>query len=133
MRLVHDPGSGGNDSREGEASGESDCNGPIRTLATNVETADSFGTRLRGLMFRSEVPADYALVFPFDGTKRRGIHTLFVRVPIDVIWVDDGTVTRVETLAPWRSVATATADTIVELAAGGAADVNAGDTVRIDA
>jgi uncharacterized membrane protein (UPF0127 family) len=132
VRLVHEPSGGGEDSDEADDGTEGDCAGDIRTLATDVETADSFGTRLRGLMFRSEVPEDYALVFPFDGTERRGIHTLFVRVPLDVIWVDDGTVTRTETLRPWRDVATARADTIVELAAGGAKGVNAGETARID-
>ena len=49
-----------------------------------------------------------------------------------MVWVADGTVTRVETLPPWRSVARAEADTVVELAAGGAAGVNAGDAVRIE-
>jgi len=115
VRLVHDP-----------------TDGDPRTLASAVETADSFASRLFGLMFRASVPDDYALVFPFDGAKRRGIHTAFVRVPIDVVWVADGTVTRVETLPPWRSVARAEADTVVELAAGGAAGVNAGDAVRIE-
>ncbi|NHN47752.1 DUF192 domain-containing protein [Halostella sp. JP-L12] len=114
MRLVHDP-----------------ADGDARTLASDVETADTFASRLFGLMFRSAVPEGYALVFPFDGAKRRGIHTVFVRVPIDVVWVADERVTRVETLAPWRSVARAEADTVIELASGGADGVNAGDAVRI--
>jgi uncharacterized membrane protein (UPF0127 family) len=130
VRLVHEPSGGGEDSDEAGNGTESNCDGDGRTLATDVETADSFGTRLCGLMFRSEVREDYALVFPFDETKRRGIHTLFVRVPLDVIWVDDGTVTRADTLRPWRDVATAKADTVVELAAGGAEGVTAGETVR---
>ncbi|WP_121821933.1 DUF192 domain-containing protein [Halostella salina] len=115
MRLVHEPADGGDE----------------RTLASDVERADSWLARARGLMFRREVPADYALVFPFGAAKRRGIHTVFVRVPIDVVWTDGETVTRVETLAPWRSVATARADTVVELAAGGADGVSEGDTVRV--
>jgi len=132
VRLVHEPsGDGGANGEGSETSDGDDRNGHVRTLATDVETANSFGTRLRGLMFRSSVPRDYALVFPFDGSKRRGIHTLFVRVPIDVVWVDDRTVTRTETLRPWRGVATARADTVVELAAGAAEGVTAGDTVRI--
>ena len=116
MRLVHEP---------------ADAEDEVRRLASDVERADSWLARARGLMFRSEVPEDYALVFPFDGAKRRGIHTAFVRVPIDAVWLADGTVTRVETLAPWRSVAVAEADAVVELAAGGAAGLHEGDAVRV--
>jgi len=123
VRLVHDPADADDDSR-------ADAD-DTRTLAADVERADSWLARARGLMFRRAVPDDYALVFPFGGTKRRGIHTVFVRVPIDVVWTDGGTVTRVETLAPWRSVAIARADTVVELAAGGADGVTEGDAVRL--
>ncbi|WP_135820250.1 DUF192 domain-containing protein [Halostella litorea] len=122
MRLVHEPA----DAEEARDAGDG-----ARTLASDVERADSWLARARGLMFRREVPEDYALYFPFGATKRRGIHTAFVRVPIDVVWLANGTVTRVETLAPWRSVATAEADAVVELAAGGAAGVSAGDAVRL--
>ena len=100
-------------------------------LATQVEVADSFGAKLKGLMFRTHVPEDYALVFRFDRASRRSVHMVFVRTPIDVLWVADGTVTRRATLAPWTGFGWARADTIVELAAGTAADVDAGDRVTV--
>jgi uncharacterized membrane protein (UPF0127 family) len=106
--------------------------GETRTLAGDVEVADTFGRQFRGLMGYTEVPDDYALVFEMGESKRRGVHMVFVRTPIDVLWLDDGVVDRVETLSPWTGFARGRADTIVELAPGAADDVAAGDKVRID-
>ncbi|MEF8812763.1 MAG: DUF192 domain-containing protein [Halovenus sp.] len=110
-------------------------------LATDVEVADSALSQARGLMFRSGVPEDYALVLevggggllPFSGgPSRQIVHMLFVRFPIDVVWLVDDEVTKVARLRPWRSVRLGTADRILELPAGAAADVSAGDTVRVE-
>jgi len=114
MKLVHEP------------------SGAARTLATEVELAESMLEQSRGLMFRSSVPDDYALVFPFDRPSRQFIHMLFVRFPLDVLWLVDDEVQRVSTLRPWRSVGYATADTVVELPGGAAEGVAEGDTVRLD-
>ncbi|MDZ7701848.1 MAG: DUF192 domain-containing protein [Halobacteriales archaeon] len=54
---------------------------------------------------------------------------LFMRTPIDVLWVADGRVERRETLSPWTGFGIARADTIVELAPGAASAVTAGDRV----
>lgn len=132
MRLVHE-------SAEGRA----------RVLATDVETADSLLAQTKGLMGRSSVPDDYALVFParrdpveaalervpgvgrFVDTDRQGIHMLFVRTPLDVLWVADETVVKVRTLRPWTGLDDAPADTVIELAGGAAAGVEPGDAVRL--
>jgi len=123
MRVVHDP--------DGEAT----------TLATNVETADTSGEQLKGLMFRSLIADDYAMVFRFDEppfwtpdalANWRSIHMLFVRFPLDVIWILDGEVRQVKTLAPWRGVGMAKADTILELPAGAADGVERGDEVVVE-
>ncbi|WP_336337057.1 DUF192 domain-containing protein [Haloarcula brevis] len=113
MRLVHDP------------------DGAARPLATEVAYAESPLEQSRGLMFRSSIPDDYALVFPFDRPSRQFIHMLFVRFPLDVLWLVDDEVQAVETLRPWRSVGYAKADTVVELPGGAAAGVSEGDTVRL--
>lgn len=102
-------------------------------LATDVEVARSLPARLRGLMFRRSVPADYALVFPFDRAARRSVHMLFVRTPLDVLWVADGRVTKRATLPAWTGLGWGRADTIVELAPGAAADVAVGDRVTVAA
>lgn len=114
MRLVHDP------------------DGAARPLATEVEYAESMLEQGRGLMFRSSIPDDYALVFPFDHASRQFIHMLFVRFPLDVLWLVDEEVQAVETLQPWRSVGYANADTVIELPGGAASDVSEGDTVRLE-
>jgi uncharacterized membrane protein (UPF0127 family) len=114
VRLVHDP-----------------VDGDPRPLASDVDTADTFLARLRGLMFRRSVPADYALVFHFGRPARRGLHMLFVPFPVDAVWLVDGEVTAVSRLPAWRGVDSARADTVVELPAGAADDVAVGDDVRL--
>ncbi|PSQ46359.1 hypothetical protein BRD19_12555 [Halobacteriales archaeon SW_7_65_23] len=108
-------------------------------LATSVDIADSALSQARGLMFRSSIPDEYALVMEvgsggllFSGPSRQVVHMLFVRFPIDVIWLADDEVTRVERMHPWRSIALAKADRILELPAGAADGVSAGDTVVVE-
>lgn len=128
-RLIHVP----NTDQPGDAQQPSDP----RVLASDVEVADSMLARARGLMFRRAVSEDYALVMEMgDGILGRGpavqgVHMLFVRVPLDVVWLVDEEVTRVARLKPWRGIATARADTIVELPAGAARDVRPGDRVTL--
>lgn len=101
------------------------------TLANTVDTADSFLSQARGLMFRRSIPDDYALAFRFDDERARDIHMLFVPFPLDVVWACDGVVRRVERLSSWTGFARAQADAIFELPAGSAVDVREGDTVQL--
>jgi len=108
-------------------------------LASDVDVADSALSQARGVMFRSSIPEEYALVMEvgsggllFSGPSRQVVHMLFVRFPIDVIWLVDDEVTRVERMHPWRSIALAKADRILELPAGAADGVRAGDTVVVE-
>jgi len=112
-----------------------------RVIATDVEVADSLLSTAKGLMFRSEIPDEYALVMevggnsavPFaNGPPRQFVHMLFVRFPLDVIWLADGEVVRVARMKPWRSIGMAKADVILELPAGNAEGVQPGDTIRIE-
>ncbi|SDF18887.1 DUF192 domain-containing protein [Halorientalis regularis] len=124
MRVVH------------EAAGER------RALATTVDLADSFVSQTVGLMGQSTVSDDYALVFEFgdpgfvyrllDTIPRRVIHMLFVRTPLDVLWLRDEEVVKAATLSPWTGIGVAKADTIVELAAGSAEGVAVGDRVVVE-
>lgn len=131
MRVVHE---------QDDIVGE-DGSSNRRTLATEVEIADSLLSTGKGLMFRSNLPEDYALVMevgghglvPFtSGPPRQFVHMLFVRVPLDVVWLDGDEVTRVARMKPWRSVAMARADRILEFPAGNADGVDIGDTVRVE-
>lgn len=106
--------------------------GTARTLASDVDVADSFIRKSRGLMFRRDIPDDYALVFPFDDPDRRSLHMVFVPFAIDALWLCGGEVKKKKRLSPWTGVGFGFADTIVELPAGAAEDVEVGDTVRLD-
>ncbi|MFP8952448.1 DUF192 domain-containing protein [Natrialbaceae archaeon A-arb3/5] len=96
-------------------------------IASRVDLAESLLSQTRGLMFRRSIPDEYALVFRFGSTKSRDVHMLFVPFPIDVVWLVDGVVQRVERLRPWLGFAREKADTIVELPAGAATAVEPGD------
>ena len=111
-----------------------------RALATDVDRAETVLEQMRGLMFRDDVPDDYALVFSFEDPpfwipdaigERRSIHMLFVRVPLDVLWLKDDEVQKVATLPPWRGLGWTRADTVIELPAGAADGVAAGDRVVV--
>lgn len=70
------------------------------TLADDVELADTYFTRLKGLMFRRELAAQKGLLL--DPCPQ--IHTCFMRFDIDAVFVDkNGTVLYVaEKMKPWR-------------------------------
>jgi hypothetical protein len=106
--------------------------GDERVLASDVAVAESWLARARGLMFRRSVPDDYALVFPFGSQGRRSLHMLFVPFDIDAVWVADGVVQRVARLSAWTGLASGVADTVVELPAGAAEGVAAGDRLRVE-
>ncbi len=69
-------------------------------LAERVESARSFFTRLKGLMFRPSMPPGSALLL----APCLQIHTCFMRFSIDVLFLaEDGTVLYVqENMKPWR-------------------------------
>jgi uncharacterized membrane protein (UPF0127 family) len=86
-------------------------------LATSIEVADGFYSRLMGLMFKPSLTPNTGLWF--HGCS--SIHTCFMRFAIDVIYVDKNLkVKRVyESLKPWRMTRFVSgADSVFELPAG---------------
>jgi uncharacterized membrane protein (UPF0127 family) len=73
-------------------------------------------TRLKGLLGRSELPGGEGLFL----RPASSIHMLFMRFPIDAVWLDgDLNVLKVSPgVAPWRVAACKGAKGVVELAAG---------------
>lgn len=112
---------------------------PPRLIATNVEVAESGLSQMRGLMFRSELPEEFALVMEVGGggfplsnkPPRQFVHMLFVKHSLDVVWLDGNEVQRVSRMHPWKSVGMARADRIIELPAGAGEGIEVGDTVRV--
>ncbi|MEF8777098.1 MAG: DUF192 domain-containing protein [Haloarculaceae archaeon] len=139
MRVVHVP-DGGESTQEDDAA-EREHTADRTILATDVEVAESTLALAKGLRFRSSIPEDYAFVmdvgggslgpFSVDATLTT-VDMLFVRFPIDVVWLRDGSVVKVKTMRPWRSVGAARADRIVELSAGAAEDVEIGDAILVE-
>jgi uncharacterized membrane protein (UPF0127 family) len=73
-----------------------------RFLATNLSVADSHWTRLRGLLGTRK--DDFRNGCGLWIRPCRGVHTLAMTFPLDVIYLDrDGTVVHLESnLQPWR-------------------------------
>jgi uncharacterized protein len=86
-------------------------------LATTVRTASRFGTRLVGLLGRGRLGPEEALWL----VPCRAIHTLGMRFPIDVVFLDRGglVVATLENVRPWRlSPIVRKAHSVLELRAG---------------
>lgn len=58
-------------------------------MKINIEKADTFSKKLRGLMFRREFKKP--LLFPLERKTRFGasIHSFFVFFPFDILWLDE--------------------------------------------
>lgn len=85
-----------------------------------IEIANGFWSRFRGLMLTPALAPDRALLI----TRCPSVHTLFMRYALDLAYFDDdGRVVRlVERLRPWRvSFGGPGATQVLELAAGGIA------------
>ena len=100
-------------------------------LASRVEIAVSRRARRRGLLGRMRLDANEALIL----VPCAAIHTMFMRFPIDVIFVNrEGRAVRiVSRMRPWRIAVCTTARGVIELAAGTVErrDIRVGDIVRL--
>jgi uncharacterized protein len=104
-------------------------NGQI--VGDDIEEAGGIWGSFKGLMGRKSIPDGYGLVF----RPARGIHTNFMRFPIDLIYFDkDNRVTKVRpAMKPWRWDFTSAA-AVIEMNPGSAAkaDLRAGDQLRFE-
>ena len=74
-----------------------------QVLAQNVIKATSFPLRLKGLMGRADFPlSDTFWIVPCQ----RGVHTFFMRFPLDLIFVDRSLqVTHIyQNIKPWKII-----------------------------
>ena len=86
------------------------------SVCEGCRVAESFGSRLRGLLGASSLATGSGMLFP--GT--RSVHTHFMRFPVDVVFLDgeNRIVSIAPELRPWRSAASRRARSVLELAAG---------------
>jgi hypothetical protein len=85
-------------------------------VASTVEIASTRATRRRGLLGRDSLAAGSALVL----TPCNAVHTVGMRFPIDVVFVDGKGLVRkiVQGLAPWRMAVSPLSRATIELPAG---------------
>ena len=88
-----------------------------KILADRAERAERFGERFMGLMGRRELPVGEGLwIVPCNS-----IHTFFMRIPIDVAFLDEAAVVvkAMAAIPPWRATAVYwRARSVLELPAG---------------
>lgn len=101
-------------------------------VADEVRMARSWWARFRGLMLRKSLPEGHGLLID----PCSSIHCMFMRFPIDVIFLDaDGVVTKVAvSVKPWWGAALGGGGRkALEVASGAAAraQVEAGDRIVI--
>jgi len=90
--------------------------GDGRVVCERCSVADGFRSRLRGLLGRRELPQGDGLLL----SPSSSVHTLFMRFPIDVVFLDPGlrVVAVVDAVRPWRLAARKGARHVLELPAG---------------
>jgi uncharacterized membrane protein (UPF0127 family) len=100
-----------------------------RVVCEQCEIAAGPVSRARGLLGRSELAAGAGLLLK----PTFSIHTMFMRFPIDAVFLDrDGAVVDVvQSLKPWRAATRFRARSVLELAAGEAAGVRVGERLEV--
>jgi uncharacterized membrane protein (UPF0127 family) len=107
-----------------------------KQLVSDLEIAESFMTRLIGLMGRASFPNGKGLWIKGSGNS---IHTFFMRVPIDLIFVNKEKKVKylVHNMKPWKIVVVPTLERTdcLELPAGTIAETGTtlGDILRVEA
>jgi uncharacterized membrane protein (UPF0127 family) len=102
-----------------------------KVVATSIEEAGNPWQAFKGLMLRKDLPNGHGMIF----RPARGIHTHFMRFPIDLIFLDKSNrVVKIRpAMGPWRFDFT-NADAVIEMKAGAAAsnDIQPGDQLLIE-
>ncbi len=102
--------------------------GSDRVLAERVSVADNIWSRFWGLMARRHLAEDEGLLI----APCYSVHTMFMRFPIDVIFLDrDDRVLKIAAMKPFRAAVGRGARSVVEMNGGCAArtGLSTGDRV----
>jgi uncharacterized protein len=105
--------------------------GDGRIVCERCSVADSFASRLRGLLGRRELPPGEGLLL----SPSSSVHTFFMRFTIDAVFLDRGfrVVGVSPNVRPWKLAGRRGARRVLELAAGEAARraVRAGEQLML--
>jgi len=94
-----------------------------KVISSDIVYADSFFSKLKGLMFTNELKNDHGLIL----RKVVKVHTFFMQYPIDIFYISkDDVVVRIdENVSPWQVLKTCrTSEYVVETNAGVAKKTN---------
>lgn len=97
-------------------------------LATDVSVADTLFSRARGLLGRKQLQSGEGLLI----TPCKGVHTFFMRFPIDVVFLDrdNRVINAIENLRPNRLTGVRLSGAkVLEVAAGTLTTTRVGDEV----
>jgi len=101
-----------------------------------VEVAETSSQQARGLMFRTEMPSDKGMIFPFPEDRVASFWMKNTVIPLDIIFIRrDGTIESVAANTTPYSLDSVRSNepvaTVLEIAAGRAAElgIGPGDTV----
>lgn len=102
-------------------------------LIRNVDVADGFWERFRGLMFAQSIPDNYGLLIK----PCNHIHMMNMKFPLDIIYLsEDNTIVQIdENMRPWKIGKTVKkAKSVVEVNAGTCAciGINVGDRLNVE-
>ncbi len=71
-------------------------------IANEISYAKNIFSQMPGLMLHRSISGDFALIFVLKRPGTVGVHMLFMRFPIDVIFLDsDKKIIGTATLKPW--------------------------------
>jgi len=71
-----------------------------KILPLYVDLANTFWKQLKGLMFEKTI--NQAMIFQLSRMQRISLHTMFMHQTIDIVFVNNGQVTDVAIMNPWR-------------------------------
>ena len=101
------------------------CNDEI--IVNEVKIADTFKTRLIGLMGRDKLQDEGLLL-----TDCSSIHCFFMRITIDAVYLsEDMTVLYKETIKPWRIGKIVKGQKILEIPENASTRIKIGDTIEL--
>jgi uncharacterized membrane protein (UPF0127 family) len=109
-------------------------------VSVTVELARSVQEQVRGLSGRRELKPGHGMLFVYARPQPVGIWMKDMRFALDILWIRDGRIVRIEEHAPPlvpggpERVYTATADLVLEVPAGFSAreSIRVGDPVKVD-